>query len=277
MLRTLTQQAWLSSSFAANEMFSEGLNFYKSLTALSQHAEALRVLKHLAHESFSVTSASFLSMMKESTDIAMLCDGNFASVLLNGQVRSDTQIKEGEEIHAEVDLTCLKNEPLHHEGAGVIACSYLISLVEDGSKEMSRGGGSNFAICSPRFTLSSLPLGKYQLITSFFSQPSYKRLYQHDSVLPFEVVAAKNTREATLEEEEGPPPSPALAATTTITTDNVGEENTLPIVFFTLVLNGFPFLPYHYPVFAEAASSLSTTFQWHIVEGVAKHRETDWR
>ena len=45
-----------------------------------------------------------------------------------------------------------------------------------------------------------------------------------------------------------------------------------PIYFFTIVLNGMPFLQHHAKVFAEAAQQLGVPWEWHVVEGVAVGR-----
>lgn len=42
----------------------------------------------------------------------------------------------------------------------------------------------------------------------------------------------------------------------------------IPFVFYTIVMNGWPFINYHYSVF----SSLNIYFQWHIIEGLAYGR-----
>lgn len=49
--------------------------------------------------------------------------------------------------------------------------------------------------------------------------------------------------------------------------------NELPIHFFTIVLNGKPFIPYHIEIFKQ----LDINWHWHIIEGVAnlKH-DTAW-
>src|ERR1700733_14549683 len=47
----------------------------------------------------------------------------------------------------------------------------------------------------------------------------------------------------------------------------------LPIRFFTIVLNGMPFLRHHLPVFQK----LSVDWEWHIAEGLADLRhDTAW-
>ena len=52
-----------------------------------------------------------------------------------------------------------------------------------------------------------------------------------------------------------------------------GISDTLPIHFFTIVLNGEPFIRYH----AEVFGRLNVPWHWHVVEGVAslKH-DTAW-
>jgi hypothetical protein len=42
-----------------------------------------------------------------------------------------------------------------------------------------------------------------------------------------------------------------------------------PMIFITIVLNGMPFMPYHITVFKAAAAQMNTSWEWHIVEGVA--------
>jgi ADP-heptose:LPS heptosyltransferase len=51
-------------------------------------------------------------------------------------------------------------------------------------------------------------------------------------------------------------------------------ENDLPIHFFTIVLNGQPFIRYHIDVFKQ----LPFRWHWHVVEGVAdfKHDTANW-
>ncbi|HMD53389.1 MAG TPA: hypothetical protein VKJ65_02430, partial [Phycisphaerae bacterium] len=51
------------------------------------------------------------------------------------------------------------------------------------------------------------------------------------------------------------------------------KENSLPIHFFTIVLNGEPFIRHH----LERFQKLSIPWHWHIVEGLAdlKH-DTAW-
>lgn len=51
------------------------------------------------------------------------------------------------------------------------------------------------------------------------------------------------------------------------------REETLPIHFFTIVLNGEPFIRYH----IEMLLQLPFRWHWHIVEGVAEHKyDTAW-
>lgn len=51
------------------------------------------------------------------------------------------------------------------------------------------------------------------------------------------------------------------------------NESSLPIHFFTIVLNGEPFIRYHIDVFKH----LPFAWRWHIVEGVAEHsHDTSW-
>lgn len=54
---------------------------------------------------------------------------------------------------------------------------------------------------------------------------------------------------------------------------NIGSDTMLPIHFFTIVLNGMPFIRQHFARFSE----LKVPWHWHIVEGVAelKH-DTAW-
>src|SRR5688572_29769492 len=50
-------------------------------------------------------------------------------------------------------------------------------------------------------------------------------------------------------------------------------EHDLPIHFFTIVLNGQPFIRYHIDVFRE----LPFRWHWHVVEGVARLvHDTAW-
>ncbi len=58
-----------------------------------------------------------------------------------------------------------------------------------------------------------------------------------------------------------------------LSTSNPSLTSTLPIHFFTIVLNGQPFIQYHIDVFKQ----LPFQWHWHIVEGVAelKH-DTGW-
>lgn len=42
-----------------------------------------------------------------------------------------------------------------------------------------------------------------------------------------------------------------------------------PIILYTIVMNGWPFITYHYDVF----NSLNKFFQWHIIEGFALGRD----
>jgi hypothetical protein len=50
-------------------------------------------------------------------------------------------------------------------------------------------------------------------------------------------------------------------------------EKKLPIHFFTIVLNGMPFIEYHLKAFSE----LDIPWCWHIIEGVAAlNHDTAW-
>ena len=44
-----------------------------------------------------------------------------------------------------------------------------------------------------------------------------------------------------------------------------GQEEVMPLEFFTLVFNGMPFLPYHLDVWRK----LDLPWRWHVVEGLA--------
>ena len=53
----------------------------------------------------------------------------------------------------------------------------------------------------------------------------------------------------------------------------MSSSNSLPVHFFTIVLNGMPFIPYHIDVLL----SLPFEWHWHIVEGVADLKyDTAW-
>lgn len=55
--------------------------------------------------------------------------------------------------------------------------------------------------------------------------------------------------------------------------DSISPEEILPIHFFTIVLNGMPFLRHHIDVFEK----LAVPWHWHIIEGVASlSHDTAW-
>ena len=54
---------------------------------------------------------------------------------------------------------------------------------------------------------------------------------------------------------------------------NTVSEKKIPIHFFTIVLNGMPFIEYHLKAFSE----LDVPWHWHIIEGVAAlNHDTAW-
>ena len=58
-----------------------------------------------------------------------------------------------------------------------------------------------------------------------------------------------------------------------IINDNYVAFSKLPVNFFTIVLNGQPFIKYHIDIFKQ----LSYKWHWHIVEGVASlTQDTSW-
>jgi glycosyltransferase involved in cell wall biosynthesis len=65
----------------------------------------------------------------------------------------------------------------------------------------------------------------------------------------------------------------AVNSVQTPSTMNSAPVSQLPIHFFTIVLNGQPFIRYHIEVF----SKLPFSWHWHIIEGVADLRnDTEW-
>lgn len=65
----------------------------------------------------------------------------------------------------------------------------------------------------------------------------------------------------------------ALRAIKNLTAKGLWSMTKLSIHFFTIVLNGDPFIKYHIDVFRR----MSVDWQWHIIEGVATHvHDTAW-
>eukprot|EP00520_Triparma_pacifica_P017012 CAMPEP_0118665164 /NCGR_PEP_ID=MMETSP0785-20121206/18468_1 /TAXON_ID=91992 /ORGANISM="Bolidomonas pacifica, Strain CCMP 1866" /LENGTH=1555 /DNA_ID=CAMNT_0006559255 /DNA_START=726 /DNA_END=5390 /DNA_ORIENTATION=- len=243
LLLILERHALLSSTFKGQHLLNEWRNFYESLLAIGQPREALRLLKRLLLSNGNYTDRVHLRMMKEASTSVGTCDGNMGKIFLNGE-SSRQNFKSTEPISVSIDLKCMANTPLHNPNAGIVPCSYVVSLEE---KESLR----RFSNCSPQYTLSSLLPGSYKIVVDFFSQPDYEEIAGSRTEALFDVESASSPLSP-------PHPSPTPSKP--------------PIVFFTLCLNGLPYLNHHFPTFSAAARALNTTFQWHVVEGVAEGR-----
>lgn len=244
LLRPLNRHALLSSAFGGQHLFDEWRNIYDSLLSIGQPCEALRILRRVVLEDGGFGEGEYLRLMQEAKSLVTDCDGGFGRVLLNGDPKKAQNFGLDDSIYVTVDLRCMANKPLQNENAGIVPCSHLVA--DAGSDASPR-----FSNCAPQYSLSSLPAGSYRIVVEFFSQPAYEEIAGSRVELNFTV---------------GRPSSPAFWKAP------AGSPSNPPIVFFTLLLNGLPYLHHHYPTFSAAAKALNTTFQWHIVEGVAEGR-----